>query len=76
MNSSIFNMIGILVIGIYILSSKKKINISHLKCVHVYDNILNVLIIYQYLFKVHAIYPWINTCIYQIIVKNSCFLDI
>ena len=30
-----------------------------------YDNILNVLIIYQYQFKIHASYPWIK--IYRII---------
>ena len=39
-----------------------------------FQYILNVLIIYQYLFKLHAICSWIK--IYQIIVKNSCFLKI
>ena len=36
--------------------------------------ILNFLIIYQYLLKIHARYPWIK--IYQVDVKNSCFLEI
>ena len=36
--------------------------------------ILNVLIIYHHLFKIHARYLWIK--IYQIIVINSCVLEI
>ena len=68
------NMIGIVVNGIYILSSTKKTNISQLIFVYdnnfeweiskfVYDNILNVLIIYQYLFKIHIL---------ELGKKNNC----